>query len=51
VLAASPGGALPHPGLAEWPASQRNTIRYTFLHPAARELTAGNRPDHLAEGV
>lgn len=38
VLAANPGGALLHPGLAEWPARQRNTIRYTFLHPAAREL-------------
>src|SRR5580658_1071280 len=25
-------------GLAEWPARQRNTIRYTFLHPAARAL-------------
>jgi len=38
MLAANPGGALLHPGLAEWPARQRNTIRYTFLHPAAREL-------------
>lgn len=38
VLAANPGGALLHPGLAEWPARQRNTIRYTFMHPAAREL-------------
>ena len=38
VLAANPGGAQLHPGLAGWPARQRNTIRYTFLHPAAREL-------------
>jgi transcriptional regulator with XRE-family HTH domain len=38
VLAANPGGAHLHPGLGEWPARQRNTIRYTFLHPAAREL-------------
>jgi len=38
MLAANPGGALLHPGLSEWPASQRNTIRYTFLHPAARDL-------------
>jgi transcriptional regulator with XRE-family HTH domain len=38
VLAANPGGAQLHPGLAEWPARQRNTIRYTFLHPAARDL-------------
>jgi hypothetical protein len=38
VLAANPGGALLHPGLALWPARQQNTIRYTFLHPAGREL-------------
>jgi transcriptional regulator with XRE-family HTH domain len=38
VLAANPAGAQLHPGLFEWPARQRNTIRYTFLHPAAREL-------------
>lgn len=38
VLAANPGGASLHPGLFGWPAKQRNTIRYTFLHPAAREL-------------
>ena len=38
VLAANPGGAQLHPGLAGWPARQRNTIRYTFLHPAARDL-------------
>jgi MmyB-like transcription regulator ligand binding domain len=38
VLAANPGGAQLHPGLFEWPPRQRNTIRYTFLHPAARDL-------------
>ena len=38
LLAANPGGALLHPGLLEWPARQRNTIAYTFLHPAARDL-------------
>jgi transcriptional regulator with XRE-family HTH domain len=38
MLAANPGGARLHAGLAEWPARQRNTIRYTFLHPAARDL-------------
>jgi transcriptional regulator with XRE-family HTH domain len=38
VLAANPGGAQLHHGLSGWPARQRNTIRYTFLHPAAREL-------------
>ena len=38
VLAANPGGAQLYAGLFEWPARQRNTIRYTFLHPAARDL-------------
>lgn len=38
VLAANPGGAQLHPGLFEWPSRQRNTIRYTFLHPAAPAL-------------
>jgi transcriptional regulator with XRE-family HTH domain len=38
LLAANPGGTLLHPGLADWPTAQRNTIRYTFLHPAARDL-------------
>jgi transcriptional regulator with XRE-family HTH domain len=38
VLAANPGGAQLHYGLSDWPARQRNTIRYTFLHPAARDL-------------
>jgi transcriptional regulator with XRE-family HTH domain len=40
LLAANPEGlALVH-GLADWPAPRRNTARYTFLHPAARELFA-----------
>jgi transcriptional regulator with XRE-family HTH domain len=38
ILAANPGGAKMHPGLLDWPAKQRNTIRYTFLHPEARDL-------------
>jgi transcriptional regulator with XRE-family HTH domain len=38
ILAANPGGAQLHPGLLDWPARQRNTIRYTFLHPGARDL-------------
>ncbi len=38
ILAANPGGARIHPGLLGWPAKQRNTVRYTFLHPEAREL-------------
>ncbi|HEY1698713.1 MAG TPA: helix-turn-helix transcriptional regulator [Trebonia sp.] len=37
VLAANPGGAHLHPGLLGWPPRQRNTIRYTFLHPEARD--------------
>ena len=38
ILAANPGGAQLHPGLLDWPPRRRNTIMYTFLHPAAREL-------------
>jgi transcriptional regulator with XRE-family HTH domain len=38
VLAANPGGERLLHGLADWPARQRNTIRYTFLHPFARDL-------------
>lgn len=38
LLAANPGGLRLMPGMADWPARQRNTIRYTFLHPAARGL-------------
>jgi transcriptional regulator with XRE-family HTH domain len=38
LLAANPSGMHLLPGMAEWPARQRNTIRYTFLHPAARAL-------------
>jgi transcriptional regulator with XRE-family HTH domain len=38
ILAANPGGGQLHPGLLDWPPRQRNTIMYTFLHPAARDL-------------
>ena len=38
ILAANPGGARLHPGLLDWPPRQRNSIRYTFLHPEARNL-------------
>ncbi|MGW1965562.1 helix-turn-helix domain-containing protein [Streptomyces sp. NPDC001935] len=38
VLAANPEGFALMPGLGDWPAGQRNTIRYTFLHAAARTL-------------
>ena len=38
MLAANPGGLRLLYGIADWPVRQRNTVRYTFLHPAAREL-------------
>ncbi|HTW06530.1 MAG TPA: helix-turn-helix transcriptional regulator [Acidimicrobiales bacterium] len=40
VLAANPEALALFHGLADWPAPRRNTARYTFLHPAARELFA-----------
>jgi transcriptional regulator with XRE-family HTH domain len=40
LLAANPGGLRLHHGIADWPPRQRNTIRYTFLHPVARSLWA-----------
>ncbi|MFJ7967328.1 helix-turn-helix domain-containing protein [Streptomyces sp. NPDC096324] len=40
VLAANPEGFALMPGLGDWPVGQRNTIRYTFLHAAARTLFA-----------
>jgi transcriptional regulator with XRE-family HTH domain len=38
ILAANPPGLRLFAGLDEWPAERRNTIRYLFLHPAARSL-------------
>ena len=38
LLAANPGGLRLLHGIADWPERQRNTVRYVFLHPAAREL-------------
>lgn len=38
LLAANPGGIRLLHGIADWPLRQRNTIRYHFLHPAARDL-------------
>lgn len=38
VLAANPELLALHPGLADWPVEARNTIRYLFIHPAARVL-------------
>jgi transcriptional regulator with XRE-family HTH domain len=40
LLAANPEALALFPGLADWPPGRRNTIRYTFFHPAARELFA-----------
>jgi len=40
VLAANPEGLALMPGLGDWPPGRRNTIRYTFLHPAARTVFA-----------
>ncbi|WP_196153228.1 helix-turn-helix domain-containing protein [Nocardia bovistercoris] len=40
VLAANLEGLALMPGLGDWPLAARNTIRYTFLHVAARTLFA-----------
>jgi transcriptional regulator with XRE-family HTH domain len=40
ILAINPEGLALFHGLAEWPAQRRNTIRYFYLHPDARELFA-----------
>jgi transcriptional regulator with XRE-family HTH domain len=40
ILAINPEGLALFDGLADWPAGRRNTIRYFYLHPAARELFA-----------
>ncbi|MEU5015107.1 hypothetical protein AB0G35_33510 [Streptomyces sp. NPDC021749] len=38
LLAANTAGMRLLPGIEEWPVRQRNTARYTFLHPRARTL-------------
>ena len=38
ILAANPEAVALHAGLDRWPRARWNTIRYLFLHPAAREL-------------
>jgi transcriptional regulator with XRE-family HTH domain len=38
ILAANPEALALHAGLEEWPVHRRNTIRYVFCHPAARNL-------------
>ncbi|WP_242894601.1 helix-turn-helix domain-containing protein [Actinomadura litoris] len=40
VLAANPEALALYAGLADWPEKRRNTVRYVFLHPAARRLLA-----------
>jgi transcriptional regulator with XRE-family HTH domain len=40
ILAVNPEGLALFHGMAEWPPERRNTIRYTYLHPAARDLFA-----------
>ncbi|HTW04126.1 MAG TPA: helix-turn-helix transcriptional regulator [Streptosporangiaceae bacterium] len=47
LLAANPEALVLYAGLTDWPAERRNTIRYTFLHPAAKELFADW--EHAAE--
>ncbi|GGN48962.1 DNA-binding protein [Streptomyces albiflavescens] len=38
LLAWNPGGLRLMAGMEDWPAGQRNVVRYVFLHPAARAL-------------
>ncbi len=38
LLAANPEVLELFSGIADWPPERRNTVRYTFCHPAAREL-------------
>ncbi|WP_214415269.1 helix-turn-helix transcriptional regulator [Sphaerisporangium fuscum] len=38
VLAANPEGLALYAGLDQWPAGERNTLRYVFTHPAARSV-------------
>lgn len=40
VLAANSAGLRLLAGIDDWPAKQRNTIRFIFLHPSARSLFA-----------
>ena len=47
LLAANPEAITLFAGLADWPPERRNMIRYTFFHPAARQLFANW--EHSAE--
>ena len=40
ILAANPEGLALLAGITDWPPKQRNTTRYTFLHPSARTVFA-----------
>ncbi|MFF4978320.1 helix-turn-helix domain-containing protein [Streptomyces sp. NPDC001083] len=40
ILAANSEGLAFFPGLRQWPAAQRNTVAYLFLHSAARDFFA-----------
>ncbi|MFC4906080.1 helix-turn-helix transcriptional regulator [Actinomadura gamaensis] len=40
VLASNPEGLVLFAGMEDWPPERRNTIRYVFLHPAARDVLA-----------
>lgn len=44
LLAANPAAIALLTGIDQWPAARRNTIRYIFLHPAARTLFANWNP-------
>ncbi|ARF53054.1 transcriptional regulator [Streptomyces gilvosporeus] len=49
LLAANRSALRLFPGIEEWPERNRNTARYAFLHPMARELYANW--DDVARGV
>jgi transcriptional regulator with XRE-family HTH domain len=38
LICANPEGIRLLPGIEDWPRPRRNVIRYTFLHPASREV-------------
>ncbi|MER7986926.1 helix-turn-helix transcriptional regulator [Streptomyces noursei] len=49
LLAANQAALRLFPGIEDWPESERNTARYAFVHPGARELYANW--DDVAHGV
>ncbi|MFH8347559.1 helix-turn-helix transcriptional regulator [Streptomyces sp. NPDC018045] len=49
LLAANRGALRLFPGIEDWPERERNTARYAFVHPFARELYADW--DDVAHGV